>query len=192
MAGAKKDGQAEKLDAGLLFVEKALNSALTALSPADDDNTVYPYQTVLRDLDAVDAALVALAAVPPDREAALKALSGAYLTRLGLAFSYPVYLKYIARLDPVFERINWGAQGRLPRPPDVVPQYRLIQAGETGRAAAELRLLREGLTADLNERLSRMADVIEGAAAATAGLAGTPRTGPPSPSVPQSRASGTD
>ena len=162
------------VNAGLLAVEKTLNMAFTALSPADDDITVYPYQSVLRDLRQIDAALAALAAAPPDEDAALKALSGAYLTRLGIAFSYPVYLKYIARLDPAFERINWGAQGQLPRPLDVVPQYRLVQAGETVRAVTELRPTRQALAADLNDRLARMADVLERAAAATAGLAGTP------------------
>ena len=165
-------GRAAAVNAGLLAVEKTLNSALTGLSPADDDLTVYPYQSVLRDLRLLDAALAALAAAPPDRDAALKALGGAYLTRLGIAFSYPVYLRYIARLDPAFERINWGAQGHLPRPLDVVPQYRLVQAGETVRAAAELRPKRQALAADLDDRLARMADVLERAAAATADLAG--------------------
>ena len=166
-------GRTAAVNAGLLAVEKSLNSAFTALSPADDDITVYPYQSVLRDLRQIDAALAALAAAPPDKDAALKALGGAYLTRLGITFSYPVYLKYIARLDPAFERINWGAQGHLPQPLDVVPQYRLVQAGETARAAAELRTKRQALGADLNDRLVRMADALEGAAAATAGLAGT-------------------
>ncbi len=164
------------LNAGLLGIEKTLNSAFTALSPADDDITVYPYQSVLRDLRQVDAALAALAAAPSDKNAALKALGGAYLTRLGRAFSYPVYLKYIARLDPAFERINWGAQGQLPQPLDVVPQYRLIQAGETGRAVAELRPKRQALVTELDSRLARMADVLERTAAATADLAGTPRS----------------
>ena len=165
-------GRAAAVNAGLLAVEKILNSALTGLSPADDDLTVYPYQSVLRDLRLLDAALAALAASPPDQDAALKALGGAYLTRLGIAFSYPVYLRYIARLDPAFERINWGAQGHLPRPLDVVPQYRLVQAGETVRAAAELRPKRQALAADLDDRLARMADVLERAAAATVDLAG--------------------
>ncbi len=165
-------GRTAAVNAGLLAVEKTLNSAFTALSPADDDLTVYPYQSALRDLRLLDAALAALAAAPPDKDAALKAFGGAYLTRLGITFSYPVYLKYIARLDPAFERINWGAQGHLPRPLDVVPQYRLVQAGEIGRAVAELRPKRQALAADLNDRLSRMADVLERAAAATADLAG--------------------
>ena len=164
------------VNAGLLAVEKTLNSALTGLSPADDDLTVYPYQSVLRDLRLLDAALAALAAAPPDKDAALKALGDAYLTRLGITFSYPVYLKYIARLDPAFERINWGAQGHLPRPLDVVPQYRLVQAGEIGRAVTELWPKRQALAANLNDRLAGTADVLERAAAAMVVLTGRPRS----------------
>lgn len=164
---------ADKVDAvneGLLAVAKTLNGALTAMSPAEDDSTVFPYQPVLKDLRGIDAGLAALGAVPPDREKALQALRGVYLTRLGVVFSHPVYMSYIARLDPFFERIKWGAQGRLPRPLDVVPEYRLIEAGEADRAAAGLRPKRDALAADLNDRLARMAEALERAAAATRGL----------------------
>ena len=163
-------GRISAVNAGLLAVEKILNKALTGLSPAEDDITVLPYQSVLRDLRGLDAALEALAAVPPDREAALKAMSGVYLTRLGILFSHPVYRRYIARLDPSFERINWGAQGELPRPLDVVPEYRRIEAGDIAGAVSGLRPKREALAADLDDRLARLAEALERAAAATAGL----------------------
>lgn len=176
-AAANERERTEKLNAGLLGIEKTLNSAFTALSPADDDITVYPYQSVLRDLLKVNAALAALGTEPPDRDAALQTLSGAYLTRLGIVFSYPVYLKYIARLDPAFWRITWGAQGHLPLPLDVVPQYRKIQAGETGRAVAELVPIRQALLADLNGRLDRMAEALERAAIAAIDVSGPPRRG---------------
>jgi hypothetical protein len=157
-------GRTAAVNAGLLAVEKTLNSAFTALSPADDDITVYPYQSVLRDLRQIDAALAALAAAPPDMDAALKALGGAYLTRLGITFSYPVYLKYIARLDPAFERIDWGAQGHLPRPLDLVPAYRKIQARDQSGARAELEAARRTLLSSMKERLETMAAVLESAA----------------------------
>jgi len=163
-------GRIAAVNAGLLAVEKTLNVALTGLAPAEDDATVFPYQPVLKDLRGIDAALDALGAARPDKTAALKALGGVYLTRLGVAFSHPVYLGYIARLDPSFERIHWGAQGHLPRPIDVVPEYRLIEAGQYARAVAGLRPKREALAADLNERLSRLAEALEQAAAATAAL----------------------
>ena len=176
-AAAKEGEKAENLNTCLLAIEKTLNSAFTALSPADDDITVYPYQPALRDLRKIDAAVAALGTAPPDRGAALQALSGVYLTRLGIAFSYPVYLKYIARLDPAFARIVWGSQGHLPSPLDVVPQYRKIQAGETGRAAAELAPTRQALLADLDGRIDRMAEALERAAAAAIDLSGPLRRG---------------
>jgi Iap family predicted aminopeptidase len=151
-------------NAALLDVEKVLNSGLTAMSPADDDATVYPYQPVLRDLRGIASALAALRSAPPDPAAALKALSGVYLTRHGLAFSHPVYRKQIARLDPAFDRVAWGAQGHLPRPLDVVPEHRQIEAGETGRAIASLEPKERSLAAELDARLGRMADLLEKAA----------------------------
>jgi aminopeptidase YwaD len=160
-AASAPSDRTKELAAGLLDVEKSLNTALTGLSPADDDATVYPYRSVVRDAWGISAALAALAATPPDREAALKALRGTYLTRLGIVFSHPVYLKHIARLDPGFERLYWGEQGQLPKPLDLVPQYRLIQAGDYGRAAAELQAKHRVLIADLNLRLARMASVLE-------------------------------
>jgi hypothetical protein len=171
-AGSIAPGAVAGSNAALLAVEKTLNNGLVALSPAEDDATVYPYQAVLKDLRGLAAAIAALKGSPPDRPAALKALAGTYLTRLGVAFSYPAYLKQIARLDPSFERIAWGAMGHLPRPLDVVPQYRLIEAGEIRRAVAELETKRQALLVDLEDRLKRMADVLERAASLLDGLAG--------------------
>jgi Iap family predicted aminopeptidase len=160
-AGSIPADRIEEVNAGLLAVEKALNSAFTALSPADDDITVYPHQAVLRDSRGIDAALAALMASKPDPAAALKALGGTYLTRLGIDFSYPVYLRHISRLDPGFDRINWGGQGHLPKPLDVIPQYRKIQAGDHAGARTDLQAKRRSLLTELNERLEKMAGVLE-------------------------------
>jgi hypothetical protein len=151
----------EEVNAGLLAIEKALNSAFTALSPADDDITVYPHQAVLRDSRGIDAALAALTASKPDPAAALKALGRTYLTRLGIDFSYPVYLRHISRLDPGFDRINWGGQGHLPKPLDVMPQYRKVQADDHAGARTDLEAKRRSLITELNERLEKMAAVLE-------------------------------
>ena len=164
-------------NAALLDVEKVLNSGLTAVSPAEDDATVYPYQPILRDLRGISSALAALRSAPPDKAAALKALSGVYLTRHGIAFSHPVYRKQIARLDPAFERVAWGAQGHLPRPLDVVPEYRQIEAGENGRAIASLEPKERSLAAELDARLDRMADLLEKAAVLTGAGVPTKRPG---------------
>jgi len=164
-------GSVGAANTALLAVEKILNTGLVALSPADDDATVYPYQAVLRDVRGLSAALAALDGPEPDGPAALKALAGTYLTRLGIVFGYPAYLRQIARLDPSHERISWGAMGHLPRPLDVVPQYRLIEAGEIRRAVAELEPKRRALLADLDDRLARIAGVLERASALLAGVA---------------------
>jgi hypothetical protein len=160
-AGSIPADRIEEVNVGLLAVEKALNSAFTALSPADDDITVYPHQAVLRDVRGIAAALVALTPSKPDPAAALRALGGTYLTRLGLAFSYTVYQKNISRLDPGFDRINWGGQGHLPKPLDVMPQYRKIQAGDHAGARTDLEAKRQFLLIELNERLEKMAGVLE-------------------------------
>jgi Iap family predicted aminopeptidase len=164
---------ADKLDVvnnGLLAIEKTINSSFTALSPADDDITVYPYQSVLRDLRKVDAALAALKADKPDPAAALKSLGETYLTRLGLAFSYTAFLKHVSRIDPGFDRIHWGAQGHLPRPLDVMPQYRKIQSGNYAGVVAELEAKQQILLGELNERLEKMAAVLEWATSHIEGL----------------------
>jgi hypothetical protein len=154
-------GRIDTVNAGLLEIEKAVNSGLTALSPPDDDATIYPHELVLRDLRGINAALAALKTPRPDRAAALKALAGVYFTRLGLIFSYPVYQKHLERLDPGYGLITWGGQGQLPKPVDVVPQYRMIEAGKTAVAAAELEAKRRALVDDLNARLLRMSGVLE-------------------------------
>jgi aminopeptidase YwaD len=161
----------ESANRSLLEIEKSINSGLTALSPAEDDATVYPHQAVLKDVQGINAALVALRAPIPERSAALKALEGTYLTRLGVQFSYSVYLKQLSRLDPGYERITWGAQGQLPKPLDVVPQYRKIQAGDLGGAIAELEARRAELLVALDRRLVATASVLERAAPRIEGLA---------------------
>ena len=160
-AASLPEAHVEAVNGGLLEIEKELNSRLTALSPADDDATIYPHELVLRDAQGLAAALDALKSPRPDRPAALKALAGTYLTRLGLLFSYPVYLKQLARLDPDFERITWGGQGRLPKPLDVIPEYREIEAGDYQGAMTSLEAKRRTLLDELNRRLDEMADAIE-------------------------------
>ena len=66
----------------------------------------------------------------PDEAAALTALGGTYMTWYGINFSYPVFLKEISRHDPHYYRINWGGQGQLPKPLDVMPEHRMIEAGD--------------------------------------------------------------
>jgi len=151
----------ESANGSLLEIERAINAGFTALSPAEDDATVYPHQAVLKDAQGINAALAALRAPAPDAAAALKALEGTYLTRIGIVFSWPVYLKHIARLDPGHELITWGAQGQLPEPLDVIPEYRKIQSGDIAGAIEGLEAKRGELTRELNQRLAGMAGLLE-------------------------------
>jgi len=160
-AGAIPPSAIESANGGLLEIERAVNAGFTALSPAEDDATVYPHQAVLKDVQGINAALAALRAAGPDPAAALMALEGTYLTRLGIVFSYPVYLKHIARLDPGFELITWGAQGQLPEPLDVIPECRKIQSGDIAGAIEGLDTKRAELTGELNQRLAGMASLLE-------------------------------
>jgi hypothetical protein len=159
--GAIPAGRTDAVNDGLLEVEKVLNSSFTALSPADDDATVYPHQAVLRDAQGINAALAALKADRPGPAASLKALAGTYMTRFGISFSYPVYLKQISRLRPDFPRITIGGQGQLPEPLDVISQYRKIEAGDWAGAIVELEAKRLKLLVELDDRLARMAGILE-------------------------------
>ena len=151
----------ETANAGLLSVAKDINSGLTALSPADDDVTVYPHQALLKEAQGLRKALVALAATKPDRAAALEALAGTGTTRFGIRFSYPVYQKQLLRLAPGFPRLGFGELGRLPDPLDIMPQYRKLESGDTAGAVPELEAALRARLSLLDGRLEEMAAVLE-------------------------------
>ena len=132
-AAAWLEDNAAGLDPGaanpvLLKVEKKINRAMTALTPWDA--TIYPHQQVMWDIQGMQAAVTALSDDPVDTDAAFSALTGTYLTWYGASFSYPVFLKELTRHDPDYYRINWGGQGHLPEPLDVMPEWQLIAAGD--------------------------------------------------------------
>ena len=162
----------EPANAVLLAVEKDINGGLTALSPADDDITIYPHQAVLKEVQGLGTALAALKAGKPDRAAALEALAGTGTTRFGLRFSYPVYQKQLLRLAPGFPRLGFGELGRLPAPLDIMPQYRKIESGDAAGAVPELEAALRARLALLDVRISEMAEVLERAAARLRELTG--------------------
>jgi Iap family predicted aminopeptidase len=171
-SGAIPAAGMEPANAILLAVEKDINSGFTALSPADDDITIYPHQAILKEVQGLRKALAALEATKPDRAAALEALAGTGMTRFGIRFSYPVYLKHLSRLAPGFPRLGFGELAHLPEPLDVVPQYRRIESGDAAGAVRELEAaLRARLTV-LDKGLSEMADVLERATAHVKDLTG--------------------
>jgi Iap family predicted aminopeptidase len=151
----------ETANATLLSVEKDINSGLTALSPAEDDITVYPHQAILKEVQSLRKALAALKATNPDRAAALEALAGTGMTRFGIRFSYPVYQKQLLRLAPGFPRLGFGELGKLPEPLDVIPQYRKIESGDAPGAVPELEVALRARLALLNKRIVGMAEVLD-------------------------------
>lgn len=158
------DGNAGSLDPQtanpvLLKVEKKVNKAMTALSPWDV--TIYPHQQVMWDIEGMQAAVAALNDDPVDTATAFGALTGTYLTWYGANFSYPVFLKELTRRDPDYYRINWGGQGHLPEPLDVMPEWQLIAAGDYSGAIAGLEDEIAYRAGDLTERVDAMAATLE-------------------------------
>jgi len=147
--------------ARLMAIEKLLSSNFTALSWWDD--TIYPHEQVLWDLQGVNAAIGALDRSQPQVRAALDALAGVGYSSYGLLASEPVYLHELDRHDPGYWAIAWGGQGHLPQPIDVMPEYRLVGSGDYDAALIGLRLERGRQVGQLNERLAAIADVLDAA-----------------------------
>jgi hypothetical protein len=143
----------------LMAIEKILSGNFTALSWWDD--TIYPHEQALWDLQWIDGALAALDRRKPQAAAALKALANVGYTFYGLMSSEPVHVHKLARHDPDYWAISWGGQGHLPQPIDVMPEYRQIEAGAYGAALSGLAAERERQIAQLNARLVRMAELLE-------------------------------
>jgi Iap family predicted aminopeptidase len=144
----------------LLEVEKRLNSSFTALSWWDD--TIYPHEQVLWDLQGVNAAVADLQHPNPQQRQALRALDDVAYTWYGTNFSPDVYYHELDRHDPDYWGISWAGEGHLPQPVDVMPEYWQIGAGDYGAALDGLLDEQRDLRADLDARLTRMAEVLEG------------------------------
>ena len=147
--------------ARLMAIEKLLSSNFTALSWWDD--TIYPHEQVLWDLQGVNAAIGALDRSQPQARAALDALAGVGYSYYGLLASEPVYLHELNRHDPDYWAIAWGGQGHLPQPIDVMPEYRLVGSGDYDAALEGLYAERGSQIGQLNERLAAIADVLAAA-----------------------------
>jgi len=143
----------------LLSIAGEVNRGFTALSVWDD--TIYPHQQVMWDCQYLSGAIGDLQQPVIDASGALSNLENVALTWNGVSFSYPVYLQELTRHDMSYYRINWGAQGKQVDYVDVMPQYRLIQAGAYAGALAGLLPMRDAEVADLNARLVKMCEVLE-------------------------------
>jgi hypothetical protein len=86
-------------------------------------------------------------------------------TWYGPYFSDEVYERELWRHAPDFPRLAWGAQGKLHIFWNVMPQYRMIEAGDFAQARADLESMRATQIEDLNARLAGMGDVLDAATA---------------------------
>jgi Iap family predicted aminopeptidase len=143
----------------LLEVEKRLNSNFTALSWWDD--TTYPHEQVLWDLEGVSAAVGNLQHPNPQQGQALRALDEVGYTWYGTNFSPAVYYHELDRHDPDYWGISWAGQGHLPQPIDVMPEYWQIQAGDYSGALTGLLAEQDRQKTELDRRLADMAAVLE-------------------------------
>jgi len=143
----------------LLEVEKRLNGNFTALSWWDD--TTYPHEQMLWDLQGVNAAVANLQHPNPQQDSALRALDEVGYTWYGTNFSPAVYYHELDRHDPDYWGISWAGQGHLPQPIDVMPEYWQIEAGDYSAALAGLLAEQARQKAELDTRLANMDAVLE-------------------------------
>ncbi len=140
---------------GLLRIEKTTDKAFTALTVWDE--TIYPHQQVLSDIQSLDAAIAALQQTVPDTSAAQTALSNVALTAVGLVLDHSKYKIELSHHDPAYARVTWGGQGHLVHYLDVMPQYDSIGAGTwSATTVAQLAAMRDLDVRDLNARLKAM------------------------------------
>lgn len=148
------------VNAMLRQIEKQINDNLTALSAWDWQ--IYPHEQVLNDVLSLEWAIDALQQDPADTDTALEALSNVALTFYGLMLSHDVYLYDLARRDPNYDRVTWGAQGHLIHYLDVIPQFNAIASGTwDGQTIADLQAMLDLDLSDLNGRLNAMSDALE-------------------------------
>ena len=151
-------------DRRTLAVTALLNHNLASFASRFEEFTVFPHEQVLWDATAVRDALAALRSDPAQPSLALEKLTASPLTKVGLVFSPSVYHRELAKRAPGFPRLQWGEQAQLPPSLDLVPACRKIQSGDTAGAIAELEVRRAALLAELDARMTRMADTLERAA----------------------------
>jgi N-acetylated-alpha-linked acidic dipeptidase len=143
----------------LLQVEKALHAGFTALDW--NDETVYPHEQVLWDVQLLQQAQAALLESDPDEAAAYEALAAIGYTWYGLRFSLPVYRHQLAWHDPAYWAINWGGEGHLPMPIDVLAECRAVEMGDSAAALPGVEGELERQRAQLDDRLVTMAATLK-------------------------------
>jgi hypothetical protein len=144
---------------GLKGVTVDLNKALTGLGCWDE--TFYPHQQTLVDLQYLNKAIGQLEQPNPVAGNVLTSLSWIGATWYGMYFSEPVWERELERREPDYPRLNWAEYGHIPLFIDVMPQYRQVEAGEFAAARAGLLATRAVEVADLEARLEAMSATLE-------------------------------
>jgi Iap family predicted aminopeptidase len=155
-------GPARRNDAMLVAAKKVIKG-MTALDAWD--YTAYPHEQTLWDIQYMDAALEALQAEPVDAEAAVEALTGVGLNWNGVVFSPSVYRFDLTRHDPDYDRVTWGALGKLINYFDMTPVMAWIEEGRYEKAIAGIAAMRRTDSRDLNIRIVNMTKALSGATA---------------------------
>ena len=145
----------------LLAITKTFNLQMTGLSPYQTSG--YRHQQVLLDVQCLDGAIAALQQSPADTDGALGALMGVDLTYYGTMVSHDVYIRLMARMDPDYANVAWGAQGNPVWPLlDVMPQFDAIASGAwNAQTVCQLSAMRDADLADLGARLRAMSAAIK-------------------------------
>ena len=158
-AASIRPGHQAAVNAGLLAVEKDLLSAFTCLDVWEQ--TIYPHEQVLLDVQSLDTAQAELGKVQPNPVRATTALESVSQNWYGPYFSPDVYAWELTRHQPDSPNLYFGELCKIARLWNVMPQYRMIEAGRFVEARAGLLPMRNAALADLNARVAGICAVLE-------------------------------
>jgi Iap family predicted aminopeptidase len=143
----------------LLGVEKAIDGNFTALDAWD--LTIYPHQQVLWNIEYIDAAIAALDQEPADTAAALDAVTSVDRNWIAVNFGRFAVDYNLGLFDPSSARLCFGELAHLSPVIDLTQQYHQIEAGQVTGPLATLKAARSSQVPELNERLTKMTQVLE-------------------------------
>ena len=152
----------------LLAIEKTLNSNLTALDVWDD--TIYPFQQSMTDLEAMQAAVDALSKTPVAYRDAINTLGAVNCAWYGIYFSYPVYYTNLLQRQPGYVHANMADLGHMAMFVDVIPERNEVRSAKSTQTVptAAIISLQAKIAAektDIESRLQTLTGVLDGATA---------------------------
>jgi len=146
-------------NATMLRTAKTVVKGMTALDAWD--YTAYPHEQTMWDNEYLAAALAALDENPVSVEGALEALTNVGINWNGVVFSPSVYRYDLTRHDPDYERITWGALGKLINYFDTTPVMARIEADRYDEAKARIQAMWSTNAYDLERRVSAMTRALD-------------------------------